>query len=224
METTSVPPYPETIIGYDCREMWLPNVESWTEEERQRALLRHNTKRVLTVSKESWNSLFVFKRLSVDGRYVGAIPNAELEIPIEFEELQAGIWDNLAAMQDFMKAHHIEKPYWMIAITVVELPSYQEEIKNVFQSKPSTIDDQWTFLGYDVEDEPPSMWEGLVTYQSRNAFDYYGELSEKYGKHLNEYHLYSEQAPPIEHCEWITKKEHHPYWVYGLYLVKPYPS
>ncbi|MBA3873412.1 MAG: hypothetical protein H0X30_30130 [Anaerolineae bacterium] len=226
MEETPKLLYPETIIGYDCREMWLPNVESWTEEERQQALLRQNIKRVLTVSKESWNSLFVFKRLMVDGRYVGAVPNAELEIPIEFEELQAGIWENLVAMQEFMNAHHsafAEKPYWMIAITVVELPDYWDEIKNLFQSNPSTIDNQWSFLGYDVEDEPPSMWEGLVSYESNRASDYYGDLSEKIGKYLNTYHLYSEQTPAIEHCEWVTKKEHHPYWVYGLYLIKSYP-
>jgi len=213
--------YPETIIGYDCREMWLPNIENWTDEERKQSLLRQNIKYLPTAGKESWNSLFVFKSLVVDGHYVGAIPNAQLEIPPEFEEFQTGTWENLEAMRHFMQLHSDEvggKPYWMIAITVVELAAYQGEIKDLFQSKPAVIDSRWTFLGYDVEDTPPSMWEGLIP--SRYGKPYHHELSEKYGKHLNEYHLFSAQVPAIEFCEWQTRKEGHAYWVYGLYLIE----
>jgi hypothetical protein len=30
--------YKEVVIGFDCREMWLPNVESWSDERKQELL------------------------------------------------------------------------------------------------------------------------------------------------------------------------------------------
>jgi hypothetical protein len=230
--------YKEAIIGFDCREMWLPNVESWTEEVREQTLLRQDIERRLSAGKPQWNSLFVFKNVRVDGRPVGSIPDTELEIPTDhIADYTAGFWSNLDAMRIFMNDHSVgigQKPYWMIAITLVETPSCQTYLQDkkqnifgdlhnpLFQTRPPVIDSQWIFLGYDVEDDPPSMWEGLN--DGGYGGDMQQELREKYGKHLNQYHLFDEQEPANEYCKLIESWEGHPYFVYGLYLIEKYPK
>jgi hypothetical protein len=224
--------YPETVTGYDCREMWLPNVESWSYLAKQ-SLLRSDIERRLTIGREGWNSVFVHHTTKVDGGWLGTAPGYTLAIPDEYRTSES-FWDDDLAMSDFVRQHQdaFQQPFWAIAFSLVRTPKYERYLAEWLQthrshyvSIPLNVNpnekSEWTFLGYDVQDSGPSFWEGLGggVYPD----DIHIPLREKWGKFLNKYHLFDDQLLATEFSDSQEEKEHHPYFAYGLYLMKTYP-
>ena len=197
MKATPKPPYPETVIGYDCREMWLPSLESRSDRVKQ-SLLRFDIERRLTIGRFDWNSIFAFDRTYIDGKSVGTVPGYSLSIP-DIDRTSDSFWDDDQKMVTFIHEHSnvYQQPFWAMAFSIVQTPKYESYLAKWLENHKSDlvpfsldVDPQehpeWTFLGYDVQDTGPSFWEGLGS----GIFpdDIQNPLREKWGKFLNKYH------------------------------------
>jgi hypothetical protein len=229
----------ELIIGFDCREMWLPNSETDPLAKKDH-LLKLDIQKLLTIDRTQWKSVFVthYIRKSDDDTDVcwGTAPGYHLETPSE--SLTSGwFWDNLDAMRAFIEKHEYkyQKLCWLIAITVAETPEYQiaqaekdPGFWGTFIPAPllnsPKVSSAWTLLGYDVEDGAPCFWEGLQG--GSWPHELLDAKREKWGVHLNKYHLF--KAPELAYQFALNELERRsipsPFLVYGLYLVDIFPK
>lgn len=228
--------YKENVIGFDCREMWLPNVESWPSIKKDQ-LIKPDIEKLLTIDRTQWQSVFVSRYILDKDKFPGTVPGYSLEIPMKFRS-PGWFWDNLDAMQIFLEenANEYQRKCWLIAITVVETPIYKSLINDidlrisVFVPLPLTdnseINPTWILLGYDVEDGNPTFWEGL--HGGPNSIENLESLRTRWGKDLNKYHLFAEQKPACEFADHLNELEPKrlpsPFLVYGLYLINTLPK
>jgi hypothetical protein len=123
------------------------------------------------------------------------------------------------------------KPSWLIAITVVETPVWtvpHREQHFLWEYRPGTVleaiqrpDPTWKRLGYDVQDRLQGA-EGLAQGTYHEPVD--TELREKWGPHLNTYHLFEEQQPAVDLADWWGPVESRLFWVFGLYYLQDFPE
>lgn len=218
--------YKEAIIGFDCREMWLPNVESWTEEKRDKFLLRQGIERCLSVSQGDWNSIFLPDPIERWYQTGLTAPDCRLRIPDEYQAITLNnFWSDVEALRKFLQEHEDEypKPCWTIAMTVVDNPGEGEYYGATFDIpwnvRFAELNPDWIFIGYDVQDE--QLGEGLGGGYSEERMQ---ELRERFGKRLNQYHLFDEQEQAVDYCNWQAWAENRPRFVYGLYLIEKQPK
>lgn len=225
--------YKQQVIGFDCREIELSAIENWSKEGRLQ-FLRPDIERKLTIDRTLWNSVFVTNTTRVNGRSVGTAPGYRLETPIENRTAES-FWEDLEAMISFLErnSEEYQKPTWVIALTIVESPKYVQRLQaylDDYTTAPHVrvpvvtqpeVNDKWTFLGYDVQDSGPTFWEGLGDGAYPDEIQL--PLKEKWGKHLNKYHLFDDQELALEYCDWQEKAENHYYFVYGLYQTQQFP-
>jgi len=217
----------ELIIGFDCREMWLPEAEvkSWKDKSW---LLNPNVTRVLSVNKTTWYSVFLHPLTTKHslGSEVQTAMGYDRAVPIEWTTSD-GFWNDLEAMDAFIVEHKedYQRKCWTIAITIVQTPIYEEGIKEkyvrIFPIDESEPDSQWKCLGYDVEDS--SFFNiGLGTSWIE---EYEAERRTLWGHRLNEYYLFSNQDDAVEYAEWHFKRNSSArnLVVFGLYLIQEIP-
>lgn len=215
----------ELIIGFDCREMWMPegDVKAWEDKSW---LLNPEVTRILGFHHARWPTVF----LPFEGKYSLAAEYTalgyDLALPIEWTT-SYGYWSDLEAMSTFMAEHKeaYQKKCWTIAMTIVQTPEYIEGVKigeirilPIEDEKPKS---QWKLLGYDVEDGIFFV-DGL----SRSWIEEY-ETPRKalWGHRLNEYYLFSKQDDAVEYAEYHFKFSSGagPQVVFGLYLIQEIP-
>ncbi len=216
----------ELIIGFDCREMWMPEAEvkSW---ENKSQLLNPDVTRILGIHRAGWRSVF----LPREGKYSLAAeretaPGYELALPDEWTTSYR-YWSDLEAMEAFITEHPSEyqKKCWTIAMTIVQTPKYIEAVKigeiKILPIEDREPDSQWKCLGYDVEDGI-FCTDGL----SRIWIEEY-EIPRKalWGHRLNEYYLFSKQDDAVEYAEYHFKLSPGAgtQVVFGLYLIQEIP-
>lgn len=215
----------ELVIGFDCRAMWL------TEESSTfQSFLKPDIERRLSIGRTTvWPTVFLFHQVRVNGRIVGTAPDCNLEIPYE-HRTQDSFWDDLEAMQSFMKENQeaFQRPSWMIALTVVPIANYMKALSEDIPwsrapaiLKEVEISDDWIRLGYDVQTEGPAFWEGLGGFYHHIE----DEMNERWGKYLNKYHLFDDRERAIEYADWQYNYEAMLgiQFVYGLYLIGSFP-
>jgi hypothetical protein len=195
------------LLGFDVREMWQEYHIIWSRERKDQYLLREDIKKPLSTDTMVWPSVF------------GAVD--ELHPPVHRGSLS--LWDDLEEMRDFMVARNITAHifFWTIGITLVsgEFGAGQEAMGYPTLSALSLPagSEHWALLGYDVSDH--SLLSGL----SNCGYweDEKSEYTQRWGKHLNHYHLFSEVEPAVEFKEVSDRRvpEHAPFFVYGLYLI-----
>jgi hypothetical protein len=222
--------YIEKVIGFDGREMWIPKTENGTKEYQENHL-RLDVEKVLTVTQERWPSIFISSHSHFDGKLIGVASGYELSIPNGHESLGiGGLWSNLNKMIAFVESNskHYQRKCWLIAITIVETPFYLDSSQDTkgralyLIQKPQPImvspdepDTSWIRLGYDVQDA--FYTEGL------GDTNYDLETRAEWGQKMNKYHLFDSQEFANLYSQWQENKENHPYFVYGIYLVKEFP-
>jgi len=214
----------ELTIGFDCREMWMPEAEvkNWKDKSQ---LLNPNVERILSINR-GWRSVF----LPPEGKYSQnadryTSPGYKLAIPYEWTTINL-FWRDLEAMREFMLRHKKEyqKRCWMIGITVLPTPEYLHGLAD--HMVPPTIDNRepdrsWTLLGYDVEDNP--FFSGGL---GMSWIEEYEEERRKlWGYRLNQYYLFSRQDDAIEYAGWhvTVNPGIGTLLVFGLYLIQEFP-
>lgn len=165
----------------------------------------------------------IVRPLSTDRMVWGRPPEAEqyLESPMLFG--MEGLYADLTELHKIVHAtgSPVRPPYWLIAITL-EWEFWSRADKQLWrpdlpETVPSARKLEWPFLGYDVSDE------ALISGLSNCGFEP-GEkerLDPKWGKLLNEYHLFTSLPEAIEFASVTDERvpEHSPFLVYGLYRI-----
>jgi hypothetical protein len=114
------------------------------------------------------------------------------------------------------------KAHWIIGLTLRYGTFRQGDMEMGYPTLdplPIPIGNQnWTSLGFDVSDG--SGLSGLSN--CGYAKDEVPALRERWGPHLNTYHLFSDvdQAIEFKRLSDNRVREHAPFFVYGLYLVE----
>lgn len=209
--------FKEFVLGFDCREMWLPYSTIWHGQDVDHLLLRRDIEKPLSTDRTVWPSIFR-SYIFVSGVEKGTIPETGLELPIEYRTSE-NLWDNLQAMQTHLRGEWKEpqKTVWTIALTVLQSRAH-DQLLLPSGIHPSEANEKWQFLGYDVSDASAALWSGLLGYTP-------GEIQtvrEDWGKYLNKYHLFTDQQQSSRFADWADSRDsgHAPYYVYGLYLIQ----
>jgi hypothetical protein len=217
----------EYLIGFDARAMWLSREELWPHIKWDK-LLKPDIERWLSIQRLVWPTVFMFQQVRINGWPVGTAPACDLEIPFEHRTPDS-FWDELEVMRLFMDENNqsFQRQSWLIALSVVQTSNYYKALEgnDPWSFAPIVLDQvdishHWTRLGYDVQTHGPAFGEGLGSIYP----DIQDEMRERWGKQLNEYHLFDERQHAIEYAEWQYIRE--PMlgiqFVYGLYLIQPY--
>ncbi|HUN07700.1 MAG TPA: hypothetical protein PLQ56_13915 [Aggregatilineales bacterium] len=226
--------YPERVIGFDCREMWLPPDIS----DPYNILWRRDITRRLSVLPDGLNWLSAFRETEWEGeRQRIRERNAESYLipkPPDYHTYRSRpfeFWEDFTEMKAFLLRKPRLKPSWLIAITVVETPVWTVPPREDYfpwNHRPGTVleavqrpDPAWNRLGYDVQDDL-QIAEGLAQGTYHEPLN--TELCEKWGPHLNTYHLFEEQQPAVDLADWWGPAESRLYWVFGLYYLQDFPE
>lgn len=196
----------EQLLGFDAREMWLEFDSFWSQERKELYLLRKNVEKPLSTDVLVWPAV-----IDVDSNIKSPSSGGVFNL-----------WDDLQRLHQFLE--QTELPLlgsaWTIGITLrIETASGQgTNIFPLLPVSPLTIDDSWVFLGYDISDR--ALLSGLSNcgYSPENV----QSLRERWGPHLNKYHLFTDHVLAHEFREMTDArvKEHAPFFVYGLYLIQ----
>jgi hypothetical protein len=184
--------------------MWLGY--SWSRERKERFLLRHDLKKILTTYNSTWPSVFLV--------------DSALELP---PANYVGVFDNLDLVRQYVTQEwkNAWRTCWEIAVTVF-VEDEQDEKESIDPRlgplTPAEMDPQWALIGYDISDN--FLLSGLSA--CGYDLDSVHELREKWAPHLNEYHLFEDVERAFEFKKFTDKRArvHAPFYVYGLYLIK----
>lgn len=144
-------------------------------------------------------------------------------VPDEFRTVK-GYWDSLDSLRQHLGENPYEeqKPYWMIAISVVQTSEFLAEHGQkppweswVWDEEP---DPQWRLLGYDVESYQ-FLDQGLIyVFPEPDQ----SERRQRFGSKLNEYYLFSNADDAHNYALWHMNA--YPavgsQLVFGLYLIE----
>jgi len=193
--------------------MWLQFEAEWSQERKDQYLLRRDIEKPLSTDNTTWPSL-IFDLQTWD------VASRDSLFDVWFRDGLQGLSVYLNSVLDIAKMN-----YWVIGITVLH-ESYDKEdthypsvpVNSLPLSSPPYDSQEWTFLGYDVSDE------GFTSGLSNCGYapDEVPALRERWGPHLNQYHLFSDVDQAIEFKKLSDDRvrEHAPFFVYGLYLVE----
>jgi hypothetical protein len=202
----------ELLLGFDAREMWLKFSEDWSEERQRRFLLRRDIIKPLSTWHGVWQSVF-------DAQ-------TSVQRP-EWGGLIMGLWDKLAALQEYLETvwSASTHPYWLIAVTLHREERQRESLVERYARSaeiiPALRDPAWGLLGYDVCDE--WLLSGLTDLAwGDGSLEEVQAISQKYLPSLNAYHLFTSVDSAAEFIPLAEEgaRAHAPFFVFGLWLIK----
>ena len=196
----------EQLLGFDIREMWSQMDATWPESRKATYLLRADVTRVLSVDPHVWP-----KGMSEVDKTVRA--------PSQWRDL--GLWDNLQHLQEYLQHNReaLQRPYQVIGITLLHsaLTVQEQDLWALSASPvPASLNQEWTFLGYDIADE--GFISGLSNCGYKTSEQH---LSDDWRHFLNDWHLFTERKQALQFQK-ITDQRvaaHAPFCVYGLYAL-----
>ncbi len=203
----------ELLLGFDAREMWLDVAEYWPEERKRSFLLRQDIVKPLSTDTLVWRSVFDVEQTLYRPQWTGPIQE---------------LWEDIQALENALStASHRTKPYWVIAITGCSaIPSREERANWKARTerilyRPALRAPSWHLLGYDVADG--YLLSGLTNLSwDPVSTDEVQAIGQKYIPYLNEYHLFTSVEPATEFLPLAEEgaREHAPFFVFGLWLIK----
>jgi hypothetical protein len=190
----------ELMVGFDAREMSIDFNQTWTDDQKQTFLLRHDIVKPLTVDTMIWKSVF-----EVSG----------IELP-DYRSLRSDLWSELSKLRHFLKSSAITEPYWLIAITQIGI-ELEEWLYYRDIVEPVSVDAAWKFLGYDVAEE--TLLSGICDMGYREDDGAFAR--QKYAPHLNQYNLFTDREIAADFAKWSDLRDpgHGPFHLYKLYLI-----
>ena len=135
---------------------------------------------------------------------------------------------NLEQLRHRVRQQYVEaSTLWPIVAITLHLATLQEEERRMWDSvlsptEPGSMDEHWTFLGYDIADG------GLLSCLSNCGYssDSAPLLRDEWSPLLNERHLFVDLQKAVEFKTLTDARveEHAPFFVFGLYVVESYQS
>lgn len=225
--------YKNAVVGFDAREMWLDVAQQWTEEKKDKFLIRKDVVKPLSVDSYVWYSVLselleprLWLAISRQDKYSGSqwddvfSESRKLSAPDNYRPRR--VWRNLASLQDYLQKSwgNIWKPCYLIAVVEIigdEL-NIGEEAEVSEPISPKVIDSQWQLLGYDVADYElcTGLFDGVISPSEAP------QLRSEWQKYLNEYHLFTEPQKAFDYITVANQRypSHMPYYVYALYGIQ----
>jgi len=152
---------------------------TWPESRKDTYLLRADVTKVLSVDSLVWPK-------AVRG------VDKNVRAPLQWRDL--GLWENLQQSQKYLQQNRntVQHPYQAIGITLLRdaLPVQEQEIWTLLApTVPTSLNKEWTFLGYDKSDD------GFISGLSDCGY-VASELHLRDGwrPYLNDWHLFTERA------------------------------
>jgi len=199
----------EKLLGFDARLMGTELITNWTQERRGLYLLRQDTELILSTDTLVWPSIF----------------SREVLLSLE-QTINSALflWCDSQQLLSYLECGSnivIQRPYWVIGITLVinSMSRSDQEMWEPFLSSttPISLSPTWTFLGYDISDM--GFLSGLSNcgYKTEER----ESLMERYVSSLNRYHLFSNlsDATKFRDLTNLRVSEQAPFFVYGLYQI-----
>lgn len=198
------------ILGFDAREMWLNPGEVWADARRDDYLLRLDVVKPLSVDYEVWPSVFGANSCLGRPDWTGGIQD---------------LWENLERLEAYLDNEwEHPKACWLVAVTLVKEGSegsgQEQWTDRIDVTEPAICDNSWTFLGYDVGDA--YLLSALANLGLSPGMEDVNSLRAEWSPRLNEFHLFSEveDARKFVRLSNERAKEHAPFFVFGLWLVR----
>jgi hypothetical protein len=198
----------EQLLGFDVREMGLEVGRSWSRERKMTYMLRTDIDEPLSTDKLVWQPLWIGE----ESPNSTALKNS------------LGLWNDLVKLQEIIDTdgNAIRRSYWVIGVTLEWDNLSPSEQELWFPRLPETVphvrNEAWSFLGYDIADL--ALLSGLSNcgYKPEEV----ESLRERWGKHLNRFHLFAEIPKAVAFKEISNQRipEHAPFFVYGLYRIR----
>jgi hypothetical protein len=199
----------ELLLGFDAREIASEDSSQWDAQRRERFLFRLDVLRPLSTDTIVWPSL------------------CDNDLRIASSPGHQDLWSDLQRLQSCTSAldRSIRRHCYIIAITL-HLSEGDEAEQNYWQAQvtyttPSTRQEGWSFLGYDVSDR--WLLSGLSNCGFVPPEDDVQALRQQWGNKLNAYHLFDELKHAIEFKGFSNRRvvEHSPFFVFGIWLISP---
>jgi hypothetical protein len=197
----------DLLLGFDARQMSSEDSPEWDAQRREDFLLRLDVSRPLSTDTIVWPSI-----CAEELRIATALGHQDL-------------WSDLQRLQSCTAASErsTTSPYHLVAITL-HLTESDEAERDYWQTQvphptPSTRQEGWTFLGYDVSDR--WLLSGLSNCGFLPPQDDVPALREQWGKKLNAYHLFDELEHAAAFREFSNRRvvEHSPFFIFGIWLI-----
>ena len=221
--------YKTSLAGYDVRELWLDTNSQWPDKKKQDYLLCQDVIKPLSVDGYVWYSVFsektvprIWNTVSLQETYhkpewINTFDEArKLAQPDIYTP--RGIWSNLDDMTGYLQEFWGDdwKPCAIIAMQDILLEDEVED--NSIQVKPSFVDPNWTFLGYDIADYElyTGLSDGVIPAPLSR------QIKTRWLENLNEYHLFRNIEIAFDYIQFADDRipSHRPFHVYGLYLIE----
>lgn len=201
----------ELLLGFDAREMWLDPQDYWPDSRKKMYLLRYDVVRPLSTDTAVWRNVFDADTSLQRPQWIGPM---------------MGLWENLATLQEYMNTAWSARtlPYWIIAVTLDENVRESDNLLKRYARTsniiPALRDPAWVFLGYDVSDQ--WLLSGLSNCGYGTNASEIQMLRDTYASDLNEHHLFDSIKPAIDfmHLSDERVREHAPFFVFGIWLIK----
>lgn len=202
-------PTSEELLGFDARVCSPSHLDSLLRVTPYRFLLRTDVRFVCSVDVLIWPSVFDEEEGLTLPDWIG--PNFPL-------------WANLREMENRLGGISAAMPLWKVAITEVVASGEDANQRRagtcwpaLKTTEPSSLQEGWVFLGYDVADR--SLLSGLSNcgYTEKEWLQY----SNSFGRKLNDYHLFESLEVAMDFKELSNPRvmEHAPLYVYGLWRI-----
>jgi len=215
----------ELILGFDARVIRLESETICNPDQRNLFLFRSDVLQTFSTDPMVWPSVFDFDEVSCHP-YVGFYQN---------------LWEDLDNLQENLKTvtNCQLEPAFVIAITLLygicemaEKQAWDALLRGVSPIKgqtsqpavmpstiPATLDNAWSFLGYDVSDQ----WglSALSNCGFNPETDDIQALRTIWGSRLNKHHLFDRLDDAIAFRELSNKRieEHAPFFIFGIWLI-----
>jgi len=201
------------LIGYVAREIWshpgamkIPDgLSSWTEENRKRYLLRSDVERPCSVDMDIWPSVFDLSEVAGARQYEPYDSIQDISSDLESLLLSIRIMSSSIGKTS------------IVAISVCS--NMSEWTGRCTAPAPSSIQNNWVFLGYDVAD----MWlmSSLCGGLYSDDLKIMDKIRSQYIKSINAHHLFNDfdTALDFERLSNDVRPEHRPFSVFGVWII-----
>jgi len=177
---------------------------SWDISRRETFLLKDDVDMVLSSDQSVWSSIFDVW---------------QLELPTNFGWVQ-GLWSKLDNLQEFVVSSNISAKSlcWTMGVTqFLDEMVIDETGLAILSFNPSSVQESWSFLGYDVAEQP--LLSGLSNMGYRDDDKSYA--INRFAHALNNYHLFDNYDTAQEFVMWNQSRDvaHGPWFVTGIYKI-----
>lgn len=207
------------LLGYDARV----EPPEWNEGRRRRFLFRPDVPQPVSIDEDVWPSVFGL-RSDLRPPYTG--PYCHL-------------WEDLGHLEEVVGAagdvarntRIVAFGVFTSACTPGERTALDDQIRGVYPdgrpgesleviADPSSVQEGWSFLGYDVAD----LWglSGLMNAGFLPGREDVDALRAEWGPRLNELHLFEDLADAARFKDFsnLRVSEHAPFFVDGIWRVR----